>query len=174
MVEVMGCSRRGESGGKWMEKGLQEWRETLYSEREGDITLTLSLITSLDIQFNTPSPPSSLFGHPLTWNLLEAHGDLYLKWCWEVMVEVMGCSRRGESGGKWMEKDLQEWRVTLYSEREGEDPKEEPTKEEPLGEPKENGIRGNAYPYDVDFEIREDPEEEPIKEEPLGEPKEKG
>ncbi|GJR84776.1 hypothetical protein Tco_0155561 [Tanacetum coccineum] len=42
-----------------------------------DITLTLLPITSLDIQFNTPSPsiPSPpLFGHPISWNLLEAHG----------------------------------------------------------------------------------------------------
>ncbi|GKD24942.1 hypothetical protein Tco_1231156 [Tanacetum coccineum] len=41
-----------------------------------DITLTLSPITLLDIQFNTPSPsiPSPpLFGHPISWNLLEAH-----------------------------------------------------------------------------------------------------
>nr|GEZ86479.1 hypothetical protein [Tanacetum cinerariifolium] len=36
-----------------------------------DITLTLSPITLLDIQFITPSP---LFGHPISWNLLEAHG----------------------------------------------------------------------------------------------------
>ncbi|GJR14671.1 hypothetical protein Tco_0797323 [Tanacetum coccineum] len=40
-----------------------------------DITLTLLPITSLDIQFNTPSPPPSLFGHPISWNLLEAHKD---------------------------------------------------------------------------------------------------
>ncbi|GJY48373.1 hypothetical protein Tco_0438329 [Tanacetum coccineum] len=40
-----------------------------------DITLTLSPITSLDVQFNTPSAPSPLFGHPILWNLLEAHGD---------------------------------------------------------------------------------------------------
>ncbi|GJZ75651.1 hypothetical protein Tco_0640116 [Tanacetum coccineum] len=40
-----------------------------------DITLTLSPITPLDVQFNTPSPPSPLFGHPIPWNLLEAHGD---------------------------------------------------------------------------------------------------
>ncbi|GJV98127.1 ATP-dependent DNA helicase PIF1 [Tanacetum coccineum] len=42
-----------------------------------DITLTLSPITLFDIQFNTPSPsiPSpSLFGHPISRNLLEAHG----------------------------------------------------------------------------------------------------
>ncbi|GKC13227.1 hypothetical protein Tco_1010009 [Tanacetum coccineum] len=42
-----------------------------------DITLTLSPITPLDIQFNTPSssmPSSPLFGHPISWNLLEAHG----------------------------------------------------------------------------------------------------
>ncbi|GJR74645.1 hypothetical protein Tco_0087010 [Tanacetum coccineum] len=37
-----------------------------------DITLTLSPITPLDVQFNTPSP---LFGHLIPWNLLEAHGD---------------------------------------------------------------------------------------------------
>ncbi|GKE23444.1 hypothetical protein Tco_1434956 [Tanacetum coccineum] len=42
-----------------------------------DTTLTLSPITPLDIQFNTPypsipSPPP--FGHPISWNLLEAHG----------------------------------------------------------------------------------------------------
>ncbi|GJX40349.1 hypothetical protein Tco_1433837 [Tanacetum coccineum] len=43
-----------------------------------DITLTLSPITPLDIQFNTPSPPSPFFGHLIPWNLLEAHGDLYL------------------------------------------------------------------------------------------------
>ncbi|GKF23478.1 hypothetical protein Tco_0075800 [Tanacetum coccineum] len=47
-------------------------------EREPlDITLTLSPITPLDIQFNTPSPPMPslpLFGHLISWNLLEAHG----------------------------------------------------------------------------------------------------
>ncbi|GJW37201.1 hypothetical protein Tco_0060121 [Tanacetum coccineum] len=43
-----------------------------------DITLTLSPITSLAVQFNTPSPSPSLFGHPIPWNLLEAHGDLCL------------------------------------------------------------------------------------------------
>ncbi|GJZ93221.1 hypothetical protein Tco_0665286 [Tanacetum coccineum] len=30
-----------------------------------DITHTLSPITLLDVQFNTPSPPSPLFGHPI-------------------------------------------------------------------------------------------------------------
>ncbi|GJV29101.1 hypothetical protein Tco_1385549 [Tanacetum coccineum] len=40
-----------------------------------DITLTLSPITPLDIQFNTLSHPSPLFGHPILWNLLKAHGD---------------------------------------------------------------------------------------------------
>ncbi|GKB14104.1 hypothetical protein Tco_0848027 [Tanacetum coccineum] len=40
-----------------------------------DITLTLSLITPLDVQFNTPSPSQPLFGHPIPWNLLEAYGD---------------------------------------------------------------------------------------------------
>ncbi|GKA37315.1 copia protein [Tanacetum coccineum] len=41
--------------------------------RSMDITLTFSPITPLDVQFNTPSPPSPLFGHPIPWNLLEAH-----------------------------------------------------------------------------------------------------
>ncbi|GJS45617.1 hypothetical protein Tco_0595738 [Tanacetum coccineum] len=39
------------------------------------ITLTLSPITQLDVQFNTPSPSLPLFGHFIPWNLLEAHGD---------------------------------------------------------------------------------------------------
>ncbi|GJS54330.1 hypothetical protein Tco_0627692 [Tanacetum coccineum] len=30
-----------------------------------DITLTLSLITPLDVQFNTPSPSPPIFGHPI-------------------------------------------------------------------------------------------------------------
>ncbi|GJR64347.1 hypothetical protein Tco_0010412 [Tanacetum coccineum] len=38
-----------------------------------DITLTLSPITLLDVQFNTPSPSLPLFGYPIHWNLLEAH-----------------------------------------------------------------------------------------------------
>ncbi|GJV77000.1 hypothetical protein Tco_1508584 [Tanacetum coccineum] len=40
-----------------------------------DITLTLLPITSLDVQFDTPSPSPPIFGHPIPWNLLEAHGD---------------------------------------------------------------------------------------------------
>ncbi|GJT78054.1 zf-CCHC domain-containing protein [Tanacetum coccineum] len=40
-----------------------------------DITLTLSPITSLDVQFDTLSPSPPIFGHPIPWNLLEAHGD---------------------------------------------------------------------------------------------------
>ncbi|GJX34956.1 hypothetical protein Tco_0246513 [Tanacetum coccineum] len=40
-----------------------------------DITLTLSPITSLDVQFDTPSPSPPIFGHPIPWNLHEAHGD---------------------------------------------------------------------------------------------------
>ncbi|GJW60298.1 hypothetical protein Tco_0109633 [Tanacetum coccineum] len=40
-----------------------------------DITLTLSPITLLDVQFNTPSPSPTLFGHPIPYNLLEAYGD---------------------------------------------------------------------------------------------------
>ncbi|GKC77365.1 hypothetical protein Tco_1128139 [Tanacetum coccineum] len=40
-----------------------------------DITLTLLPITLLDVQFDTPSPSPPIFGHPIPWNLLEAHGD---------------------------------------------------------------------------------------------------
>ncbi|GJT66172.1 zf-CCHC domain-containing protein [Tanacetum coccineum] len=40
-----------------------------------DITLALSPITPLDVQFDTPSPSPPIFGHPIPWNLLEAHGD---------------------------------------------------------------------------------------------------
>ncbi|GJX12241.1 hypothetical protein Tco_0202100 [Tanacetum coccineum] len=40
-----------------------------------DITLTLSPITPLDVQFDTPSPSPPIFGHPIPWNLLKAHGD---------------------------------------------------------------------------------------------------
>ncbi|GJV00557.1 hypothetical protein Tco_1329827 [Tanacetum coccineum] len=40
-----------------------------------DITLTLSPITPLDVQFNTPSPSPHIFGHHIPWNLLEAHGN---------------------------------------------------------------------------------------------------
>ncbi|GJU86422.1 hypothetical protein Tco_1293968 [Tanacetum coccineum] len=40
-----------------------------------DITLTLSPITPLDVQFDTPSPSPPIFGHPIPWNLLEAHED---------------------------------------------------------------------------------------------------
>ncbi|GJR21673.1 hypothetical protein Tco_0970200 [Tanacetum coccineum] len=47
----------------------------IQESRSMDITLTLSPITPLDVQFNTPSPSPPLFGHPIPWNLLEAHGD---------------------------------------------------------------------------------------------------
>ncbi|GJR54106.1 hypothetical protein Tco_1404627 [Tanacetum coccineum] len=40
-----------------------------------DITLTLSPITPLDVQFDTPSPSSPIIEHPIPWNLLEAHGN---------------------------------------------------------------------------------------------------
>ncbi|GKB72628.1 hypothetical protein Tco_0934040 [Tanacetum coccineum] len=40
-----------------------------------DITFTLSPITPLDVQFNTPSPSPPIVGHPILWNLLEAHVD---------------------------------------------------------------------------------------------------
>ncbi|GJT25672.1 hypothetical protein Tco_0895609 [Tanacetum coccineum] len=44
-----------------------------------DITLTLSPITPLDVQFDTPSPSPPIVGHPIPWNLLEAHGDSCLR-----------------------------------------------------------------------------------------------
>ncbi|GJX42520.1 hypothetical protein Tco_0257510 [Tanacetum coccineum] len=40
-----------------------------------DITLTLSPITLLDVQFNTSSPSPPIFGHPIPWNLLEIRID---------------------------------------------------------------------------------------------------
>ncbi|GJT06968.1 hypothetical protein Tco_0841430 [Tanacetum coccineum] len=40
-----------------------------------DITLTLSPITPLDVQFDTPSPSPPIIGHPIPWNLLEAHEE---------------------------------------------------------------------------------------------------
>ncbi|GJU55541.1 hypothetical protein Tco_1229255 [Tanacetum coccineum] len=40
-----------------------------------DITLTLLPIIPLDVQFNTPSPSLPIVGHPIPWNLFEAHGD---------------------------------------------------------------------------------------------------
>ncbi|GJW02289.1 hypothetical protein Tco_1561145 [Tanacetum coccineum] len=40
-----------------------------------DITLTLSPITSLDVQFDTLSPSPPILGHRIPWNLLETHGD---------------------------------------------------------------------------------------------------
>ncbi|GKD32491.1 hypothetical protein Tco_1248000 [Tanacetum coccineum] len=42
-----------------------------------NITFTLSPITSLDFYYNTPSPPMTsppILGHPIPFNLLEAHG----------------------------------------------------------------------------------------------------
>ncbi|GKD37285.1 hypothetical protein Tco_1257492 [Tanacetum coccineum] len=40
-----------------------------------DITLTLSPITPLDVQFDTSSPSPPILGHPIPLNLLEAHVD---------------------------------------------------------------------------------------------------
>ncbi|GJT95331.1 hypothetical protein Tco_1090849 [Tanacetum coccineum] len=41
-----------------------------------DITLTLSLNTLLDVQFDTPSPSPPIIAHPIPWNFLEVHD-----WC---------------------------------------------------------------------------------------------
>ncbi|GJT44677.1 hypothetical protein Tco_0953392 [Tanacetum coccineum] len=51
-----------------------------------DITITLSPITPLDVQFNTSSPSPPIFGHPIPWNLLEAHGDLFY---WFIFKPVL-------------------------------------------------------------------------------------
>nr|GEU33864.1 hypothetical protein [Tanacetum cinerariifolium] len=40
-----------------------------------DITFTLLPITSIDVQFDTSSPSSPMFGHPIPWNLFETHED---------------------------------------------------------------------------------------------------
>nr|GEX69151.1 hypothetical protein [Tanacetum cinerariifolium] len=40
-----------------------------------EITLSLLLITPLDVHHNSPSLSLPIIGHPIPWNLLEAHGD---------------------------------------------------------------------------------------------------
>ncbi|GJZ29315.1 hypothetical protein Tco_0573962 [Tanacetum coccineum] len=40
-----------------------------------EITFSLSPITPLDVHHNSPSLSSPIIGHPIPWNLLEAHGD---------------------------------------------------------------------------------------------------
>ncbi|GJU14163.1 hypothetical protein Tco_1136559 [Tanacetum coccineum] len=50
-----------------------------------EITLTLSLITPLDVQFDTPSPSPPIIGHPIPWNLHEAHG-LEVGWIRRIQV----------------------------------------------------------------------------------------
>ncbi|GKD37708.1 gag-protease polyprotein [Tanacetum coccineum] len=52
-----------------------------------DITLTISPITPLYVQFNTPSPSLSIFSHPIPWNLLEAHEETYGKHNADVKYE---------------------------------------------------------------------------------------
>ncbi|GJT67729.1 hypothetical protein Tco_1019209 [Tanacetum coccineum] len=56
-----------------------------------DITLTLSPITPLDVQFDTPSPSPPIFGHPIPWNLLEAHGDSCLSITTTASVRLQCC-----------------------------------------------------------------------------------
>ncbi|GKC22893.1 hypothetical protein Tco_1025043 [Tanacetum coccineum] len=43
-----------------------------------DITLTLLPITPHDVQFNSPSPSTPTFGHPIPWNLLEAQRFMFM------------------------------------------------------------------------------------------------
>ncbi|GKA47833.1 Myb-like domain, Myb/SANT-like DNA-binding domain protein [Tanacetum coccineum] len=54
-----------------------------------DITLTISPITPIDVQFNTSSPSSPIVGHLIPWNILEAHGDSCL---------VITCMKRKKKG----------------------------------------------------------------------------
>ncbi|GJR70325.1 hypothetical protein Tco_0016390 [Tanacetum coccineum] len=56
------------------------------------ITLALSPITPLDVQFDTPSPSPHVFGYPITWNLLEAHGDSI-----EDIVQTQASTNEGGS-----------------------------------------------------------------------------
>ncbi|GKD76299.1 hypothetical protein Tco_1334581 [Tanacetum coccineum] len=59
-----------------------------------DITLILSLITPLDVKFNTPSPSPPIIGHPIPWNLLEAHvSDFRLDTPYRVTcIRRIGCA----------------------------------------------------------------------------------
>ncbi|GJV62548.1 hypothetical protein Tco_1473376 [Tanacetum coccineum] len=57
-----------------------------------NITLTLSPITPLDVQFDTPSPSPPIFGHPIPWNLLEAHRDSCFQ---ETIARFLGALERG-------------------------------------------------------------------------------
>ncbi|GJW94739.1 hypothetical protein Tco_0174411 [Tanacetum coccineum] len=71
-----------------------------------DITLTLSPITPLDIQINTPSssmhsPP--LFGHPISWNLLEAHEATCL--CYKHKWKNPNSTQARRNGGRPIDLD---------------------------------------------------------------------
>ncbi|GJW77746.1 putative ribonuclease H-like domain-containing protein [Tanacetum coccineum] len=76
-----------------------------------DITLTLSPITPLDVQFDTPSPSSPIIEHPIPWNLLEAHGRenvIVQKMIWggdewkysRSYEKVEGWEKEGRIGGR--------------------------------------------------------------------------
>ncbi|GJR00080.1 putative ribonuclease H-like domain-containing protein [Tanacetum coccineum] len=54
-----------------------------------DITLTLSPITLLDVQFDTPSPSPPIVGHPIPWNLIEAHGDSCLMFFVDIVKKTL-------------------------------------------------------------------------------------
>ncbi|GJV63018.1 hypothetical protein Tco_1473846 [Tanacetum coccineum] len=61
-----------------------------------DITLTLSPITSLDVHFVTASPSPPILGHPIPWNLLEAHEDSSKKpWLDPLMPSNEGSTHQG-------------------------------------------------------------------------------
>ncbi|GJU66540.1 hypothetical protein Tco_1252799 [Tanacetum coccineum] len=81
-----------------------------------DITLTLSPITSLDVQFDTPSPSPSIFGHLIPWNLLKAHALLFLE---SKKRSVHVCVRGGVVG--WNEKSWlgEEVEMVLQGRRYG-------------------------------------------------------
>ncbi|GJV53830.1 RNA-directed DNA polymerase, eukaryota [Tanacetum coccineum] len=81
-----------------------------------DITLTLSPITPLDVQFNTPSPSPPIFGHPIPKNLLEAHGDSASKWFFRV-VKVIGARSKvlgwTPEFSERRRKRILSWRITM-------------------------------------------------------------
>ncbi|GJR02073.1 retrovirus-related pol polyprotein from transposon TNT 1-94 [Tanacetum coccineum] len=70
-----------------------------------DITLTLSPITPLDVQFDTPSPSPPILGHPIPWNLLEAHGDSYSSSS-DVKSKSMLCRKKNSRNSSRDEEDL--------------------------------------------------------------------
>ncbi|GJW21754.1 hypothetical protein Tco_0032376 [Tanacetum coccineum] len=86
-----------------------------------DITLTLSPITPLDVQFNTPSPSPPIFGHPIPWNLLEAHGATCLC-CIHNRRLILGLSFSSKNYVRKFLRALHpKWRVKVTAIEESKD-----------------------------------------------------